>query len=238
MTEHTQKPDDADAAQAAEADTARAQTAEAESAEAQAEAAADAEAQGDDAAEADEAAPQAEDEAGKLKDQLLRAMAEAENTKKRAARDVKEAREYAVTGFARDMLDVADNLSRALGSLDDDTKAQAGPALQTLLEGVELTEKRLASTLERHGVKQVSPEPGEPLDPNRHQAAAQVPADQPKGTIAHVMQPGYVIGERTLRAAMVVVSSGPAEAAKPAGEAAAESEPGKPKDGGGVDVSA
>lgn len=234
MTNETQKPDEADAAQAADAEDAAA--AEAEAAEA---AAADAETDADAPDTAEGEALGAEDEAGKLKDQLLRAMAEVENTKKRAARDVKEAREYAVTGFARDMLDVADNLSRALASLDDETKAQAGPALQTLLEGVELTERRLASTLERHGVKQVSPEPGEPLDPNRHQAAAQVPADQPKGAIAHVMQPGYVIGERTLRAAMVVVSAGPAEGAAPAQESApAKDDEGKPKDGGGVDVSA
>jgi len=225
MTEDTQKPEDAEAAKAGEAET---ETAETEATEADA-----AGGEIDDAG-----APEATDEAGKLKDQLLRALAEMENTKKRAARDVKEAREYAVTGFARDMLDVADNLSRALGSLDDETKAQAGPALQTLLEGVELTERRLASTLERHGVKQVSPEPGDPLDPNRHQAAAQVPADQPKGTIAHVMQPGYVIGERTLRAAMVVVSAGPAEGAKPASETPASNGEDKPKGGGGVDVSA
>ncbi|MFP4518111.1 MAG: nucleotide exchange factor GrpE [Oceanicaulis sp.] len=170
------------------------------------------------------------------KDKLLRAYAEMENTKKRAQRDVKDARDYAVTGFARDMLDVADNLSRALSSIDDDAKNSAGPALQTLLEGVELTEKRLLNTLERHGVKKVEPAPGDPLDPNRHQAAAQVPADQPKGAIAHVMQPGYVIGERTLRAAMVVVSAGPAGGGS-GGEKAPEKTPEPPK-GGGVDVSA
>ncbi|MGJ3231957.1 MAG: nucleotide exchange factor GrpE [Oceanicaulis sp.] len=167
------------------------------------------------------------------KDKLLRAYAEMENTKKRAQRDVKDAREYAVTGFARDMLDVADNLARALSSIDDDAKTSAGPALQTLLEGVEMTERRLVSTLERHGVKKVEPKPGDPLDPNRHQAAAQVPADQPKGAIAHVMQPGYVIGERTLRAAMVVVSAGPANG----GETAPQDKPEPPKSGG-VDVSA
>jgi len=224
MTDDTQKPDEAEAAKAGEAETeaAGSEAPEADARESDAEA----------------EAPAAEDEAGKLRDQLLRALAEVENTKKRAARDVKEAREYAVTGFARDMLDVADNLARALGSLDDETKAQAGPALQTLLEGVELTERRLASTLERHGVKPVNPEPGEPLDPNRHQAAAQVPADQAKGTIAHVMQPGYVIGERILRAATVVVSAGPPQGAKPADAApAADDSDGKPRDGG-VDVSA
>ncbi|XBQ16793.1 MAG: nucleotide exchange factor GrpE [Oceanicaulis sp.] len=194
---------------------------------------ADPEAPVEDAAAAG-AAPDPAEEAGKLRDQLLRALAEVENTKKRAARDVKDAREYAVAGFARDMLDVADNLSRALQSVSDEAKQSAGPALQTLLEGVELTERRLSSALERHGVKKVEPRPGDPLDPNRHQAAAQVPADQPKGAIAHVMQPGYVIGERTLRAAMVVVSAGPAEG----GEKAPQDKPEPPKTGGGVDVSA
>lgn len=184
-------------------------------------------------AEASAEEPGLDAQLAEAKDKLLRAYAEMENTKKRAQRDVKDARDYAVTGFARDMLDVADNLQRALSSIDDDAKKSAGPALQTLLEGVELTERRLASTLERHGVKRVEPKPGDALDPNRHQAAAQVPADQPKGAIAHVMQPGYVIGERTLRAAMVVVSAGPAGGGQPK----PEDKPEPPK-GGGVDVSA
>lgn len=199
----------------------------------------EAETQADDAetpeaeVETETTEPGVEEQLAAAKDQLLRALAEAENTRKRAARDVKDAREYAIAGFARDMLDVADNFARALESLDADARAGAEPAMATLLEGVELTEKRLLSSLERHGVKKIDPAPGDPLDPNRHQAAAQVPADQPKGAIAHVMQPGYVIGERTLRAAMVVVSAGPAqaEAPKPSGE-------GDTKPGDGVDVSA
>ena len=175
-----------------------------------------------------------------LRDQLLRALAEQENTRKRAQRDVKDARDYAVTGFARDMLDVADNLARALAAVSDEARASAGPALANLLEGVELTERRLAATLERHGVKKLSPAPGDPLDPNRHQAAAQVPAPQPKGSIAHVMQPGYVIGERTLRAAMVVVSAGPAEGAAPDSAAAPKPQAnnGTAKPGSGLDVEA
>lgn len=164
-----------------------------------------------------------------LRDRLLRAVADAENTRKRAAREVKETREYAVTGFARDMLDVSDNLSRALGSLDADSRAALPDAVRNFLEGVEMTERRLLTTLERHGVKKIEPEQGDPLDPNRHQAAAQIPAPQPKGAIAHVMQPGFVIGERTLRAAMVVVSAGP-----PEGEAAPEGD----TPGDGVDVKA
>lgn len=172
-----------------------------------------------------------------LRDQLLRALAEQENTRKRAQRDVKDARDYAVTGFARDMLDVADNLARALAAVSDEARASAGPALANLLEGVELTERRLAATLERHGVKKLSPEPGDPLDPNRHQAAAQVPAPQPKGSIAHVMQPGYVIGERTLRAAMVVVSAGPAQgAAQDSAAAKPQANNGAARPGSGLDV--
>ncbi|MEO1039110.1 MAG: nucleotide exchange factor GrpE [Pseudomonadota bacterium] len=181
---------------------------------------------------ADDTPPDLAAELDAMRDRLLRAVADAENTRKRAAREIKDTRDYAVTGFARDMLDVADNLSRALGAVDAEARANAGPALSTLLEGVELTEKRLLSTLERHGVKKLEPEPGETLDPNRHQAAAQVPSDQPKGSIAHLMQPGFVIGERTLRAAMVVVSAGPAEGAPPQGGA------GDAKPGDAVDVSA
>ncbi len=200
----------------------------------------------DDAAAAEAAAEEAEAQIAPeaviegLRDQLLRALAEQENTRKRAQRDVKDARDYAVTGFARDMLDVADNLARALAAVSEEARASAGPALANLLEGVELTERRLAATLERHGVKKLTPEPGDPLDPNRHQAAAQVPAPQPKGSIAHVMQPGYVIGERTLRAAMVVVSAGPAQGATDAGSPTSDTtgaaRPERPD--GGVDVSA
>ncbi|WP_019960415.1 nucleotide exchange factor GrpE [Woodsholea maritima] len=173
-----------------------------------------------DASEADEAQVSSETSPEKsveqlsaelddLRDRLLRAVAEGENTKKRAARDVKDAREYAVTGFARDMLDIADNLSRAIASVDQETRENGSEAMKNLIEGVEMTERRLITTLERHGVKKVEPQIGDALDPNIHQAAAQVPSDQPVGKIAHVMQPGYVIASRTLRAAMVVVSSGP-----------------------------
>ncbi|WP_270374154.1 nucleotide exchange factor GrpE [Marinicauda sp. Alg238-R41] len=177
---------------------------------------------------------QLEAELDDLRNRLLRAAADAENTRKRAQRDVKDTRDYAITGFARDMLDVADNLSRAVAAMPDDARADAPDSVKTLIEGVEMTERRLLSTLERHGVKRIDPEPGDSLDPNRHQAAAQIPADQPKGKIAHVMQPGYIIGERTLRAAMVVVSAGPAE-----GGASSQADGDKPEaPDGGVDVSA
>jgi molecular chaperone GrpE len=160
----------------------------------------------------EEVAPDLQAQVDDLRDRLLRAVADAENTRKRAAREVKETREYAVTGFARDMLDVADSLTRALASLDEAARAELPASVANFFEGVQMTERKLHSTLERHGVKKLEPAEGDPLDPNRHQAAAQIPAPQPKGRIAHVMQPGYVIGERTLRAAMVVVSAGPPEA--------------------------
>ncbi len=169
----------------------------------------------------EEIAPDLQAQVDDLRDRLLRAVADAENTRKRAAREVKETREYAVTGFARDMLDVADSLNRALASLDEAARAELPASVANFLEGVQMTERKLHSTLERHGVKKLEPAEGDPLDPNRHQAAAQIPAPQPKGRIAHVMQPGYVIGERTLRAAMVVVSAGPPEGeAKPENGAA------------------
>lgn len=202
----------------------------------------EAEAQAEDAREAQDAQAADQDDTGKsveqltaelddLRDRLLRAVADAENTRKRAQREIKDTREYAITGFARDMLDIADNLSRAVQAMPKDAREGAPDSVKTLIEGVEMTERRLLSTLERHGVKKVDPEPGEPLDPNRHQAAAQIPADQPKGRIAHVMQPGYVIGERTLRAAMVVVSAGPAEGQGQNKDSGGEG-------GGSVDVSA
>jgi molecular chaperone GrpE len=183
-----------------------------------------------DAEEPEESAPDLQAQVDDLRDRLLRAVADAENTRKRAAREVKETREYAVTGFARDMLDVADSLSRALVSMDEAARAELPSSVANFLEGVQMTERKLHSTLERHGVKKLEPAEGDPLDPNRHQAAAQIPAPQPKGRIAHVMQPGYVIGERTLRAAMVVVSAGP-----PEGETGSED---GPAPGDGLDMKA
>jgi molecular chaperone GrpE len=156
MSNENQTPETEDAELNAEADAAQAADAEAQEAPASEE-------------------PDPAEEISNLKDQLLRALAEMENTKKRAEREVKDTRAYAVTGFARDMLDVADNLSRALQSISDEAKSEAGEALKTLLEGVEMTERRLLSSLERHGVKKVEPAPGDALDPNMHQAAAQIP---------------------------------------------------------------
>ncbi|WP_349370798.1 nucleotide exchange factor GrpE [Salinarimonas sp.] len=164
------------------------------------------------AAHAVEGTPEArlaevEAERDALKDKLLRALADLENVRRRAEREVADARTYAKTNFARDMLTVADNVRRALESLGDAREGMEGPA-KTLVEGIELTERDLLHTLERHGVRKIDPQ-GEKFDPNLHQAMFEIPnPDVPNGTVVQVVQTGYVIGERCLRPAMVGVSKG------------------------------
>jgi len=156
-------------------------------------------------------------ERDELKDRTLRTLAEMENLRRRTEREIADARAYAVTNFARDVLNVADNIHRALESVPADAKAAADGALKGLIDGIELTERDLAKTLERHGVKRVEPE-GQKFDPNRHQAMFEMPnPDVPAGTVVQVVQTGYVIGERVLRPALVgVAKGGPKAAASPA----------------------
>ncbi|KST58787.1 molecular chaperone GrpE [Methylobacterium sp. GXS13] len=156
-------------------------------------------------------------ERDELKDRTLRTLAEMENLRRRTEREIADARAYAVTNFARDVLNVADNIHRALESVPADAKAAADGAFKGLIDGIELTERDLAKTLERHGVKRVEPE-GQKFDPNRHQAMFEVPnPDVPAGTVVQVVQTGYVIGERVLRGALVgVAKGGPKAAASPA----------------------
>lgn len=149
-----------------------------------------------------------EAEKAAMKDQLLRTMAEMENIRKRSERKLAEERTYAVEKFARDLLNVADNLARALSVLSDEAKAELSEAGKSLMAGVELTEKELVMTLSRHGIKAVDSLKGTEFDPNVHQAVAQIPSDQPEGTIAEPFATGWKIGDRTLRAAMVAVSTG------------------------------
>jgi len=158
-----------------------------------------------------------------LKDRALRAAAELENLRRRAARDVQDARAYAIANFARDMLSVSDNLRRALDAVPAEAREAAEAGFKALLEGVEITERGMLSTLERHGVKKLAPQ-GEKFDPNFHQAMFEVPnPDVPANTVVQVVQPGYSIGERVLRPAMVgVAKGGPKQAA---GEAPAEPGP-------------
>jgi molecular chaperone GrpE len=152
------------------------------------------------------------------RDRTLRTLAEMENLRKRTSREVADARAYAITGFARDILDIADNLQRALDAVPAEAKAAADPGLKALIEGVELTERSLVNTLEKNGVKKFDPS-GEKFDPNFQQAMFEVPDPSvPSGTVVQVVQAGYTIGDRVLRPALVGVAKGggkPAPAAAP-----------------------
>lgn len=143
-----------------------------------------------------------------LRDRFVRLAADMDNLRRRTERELKDAKVYGVTAFARDMLGVSDNLRRALDAVPAEMRAAADAGLTTLLEGVEMTERSMLSTLERHGVKKIEPE-GEKFDPNFHQAMFEVPNPAvPNNTVVQVVQAGYTIGDRVLRPAMVGVAKG------------------------------
>lgn len=149
-----------------------------------------------------------EAENAELKDRFIRLAADMENLRRRTDRDVKDARTFAISNFARDILGVADNLQRALLVITPEQRAEAGATLQSLIEGVELTDKEMVATMERHGVTKLDPK-GEKFDPNFHQAMFEMPnPDVPNNTVMEVVQPGFKIGERMLRPAMVGVAKG------------------------------
>lgn len=151
--------------------------------------------------------------AAEFKDKHLRLLAEMENLRRRTEREVTDARQYGIAGFARDVLAVADNMHRALATLDEEVRGAADAKLMSLIEGVELTERELLKALEKNGVKKFTPQ-GEKFDPNLHQAMYEVPnSDVPAGHVAQVIQSGYMIGERMLRPALVGVSKPAAKAA-------------------------
>ena len=148
-----------------------------------------------------------------LKDRVLRTLAEMENLRRRTEREVADAKAYGVTGFARDMLTVVDNLARALEQLPAEARAAADPQIQSVIEGVELTARDLEAVLGRHGVKKLDPK-GQKFDPNFHQAMFEAPDENvPAGTVSQVVQSGWTIGERVLRPAMVGISKGGPKAA-------------------------
>jgi len=152
-------------------------------------------------------------EAADARDRMLRTLAEMENLRKRTTKEVADARLYGITGFARDVLDIADNLQRALDAVPAEDRANADPGLKSLIEGVELTERSLLNALEKHGVKKFDPQ-GQKFDPNFQQAMFEVPDPSvPSGTVVQVVQAGYTIGERVLRPALVGVAKGGAKAA-------------------------
>lgn len=144
-----------------------------------------------------------------LKDQVLRARAETENVRRRADRDRADASAYAVTGFARDMLTVSDNMRRALDAMPDDVAED----MKAFVEGVEMTERELLKTMEKYGIQKVEPEVGEKFDHKFHQAMFEVPTpDHAPGSVMQVVAAGYVIKDRLLRPAMVGVAKGEAKA--------------------------
>jgi molecular chaperone GrpE len=148
-------------------------------------------------------------ESAENKDKLLRTLAEMENLRRRTEREVADSRLYGIANFARDILAVADNMDRSLQALDAELRETANAGVKALLDGVELTERELHKVLEKHGVRKFEPQQGEKFDPNLHQAMFEV-ANQslPTGSVAQVVQAGYMIGERMLRPALVAVSKG------------------------------
>src|ERR1700748_1470301 len=141
-----------------------------------------------------------------LRDQRRRALAEAENIRRRAEKEKAEASQYAITKFARDMLGIADNFSRALAACPPQVRETADAQIKAVLDGVEATDRQLLATLERYGVKPVDTSDGK-FDPNLHQAIAEVPGNgKPPGSIVDVVQAGFMIGDRLLRPAMVTVA--------------------------------
>jgi len=147
-----------------------------------------------------------------LKDQLLRAVAEMENTRRRSERDVAQSRKYGHTGFARDLLSVVENLSRAVEVLPEE-RDHLDDTMKNLVIGVEMISRELANVLERHGITRIMPL-GEKFDPSRHQAMFEVPTDEAEpGHIVQVAQSGWMLHDRLLTPAMVGVAKAPADPA-------------------------
>ena len=141
-----------------------------------------------------------------LKDKVLRTMAEMENLRRRSDKEVADSKVYGISNFAREMLSVADNLHRAIANIPAD--ARNSDAFRSFAEGVELTERDLLSRLARFNVRPIEPE-GKKFDPNLHEVLFEIPDESvPTGTVKQVVETGYTIGDRVLRAAKVGVSRG------------------------------
>jgi molecular chaperone GrpE len=146
------------------------------------------------------------EEAAALKDRLLRLAAEMENLRKRTEREKAEATLYAASNFARDLLNVSDNLGRALQAVSTEERERAGEIERNLIGGVEATERELQNVFQRHGIRKIEAV-GAKFDPNFHQAMFEVPtSEKPPGTVMQELQSGYAVGERCLRPALVGVS--------------------------------
>ena len=161
----------------------------------------------DAAADPAEEIARLEGELAEVNDKLLRALAETENVRRRAGRDREDALKFAIKNFAEGMLSVADNLGRALSSIDADARA-ADPNLENLFVGVDMVQRELTSTFERYGIQPIKAL-GDRFDPMLHEAMFEIEdADTAAGTIAQVLEPGYTLHGRTLRAAKVGVTKG------------------------------
>ena len=144
------------------------------------------------------------DQIAALQQDILYAQAETQNVRRRAEKEVADAHVYAVTKFARDILSIGDNLTRALAAIPATARGDDG--MKGLIAGLEATERELMAVFERHGITRIAAV-GLPLDPNQHQAMVEIPsADAEPGTIVMEMQPGYMLKDRLLRAAMVGVA--------------------------------
>jgi len=144
-----------------------------------------------------------EAEIADLKSKILYAAAEAQNVRRRLEKDAADAKAYAATNFARDMLSVADNLSRAIAGLPE--TARADEVLKPFVTGIEATAREIDGIFQRHQITRIE-SVGQQLDPNRHQAMVEIPSDQAPGTIVQEMQAGYMLKDRLLRPAMVGVA--------------------------------
>jgi molecular chaperone GrpE len=208
-----ERPEDAAAetqdAEAREAEAAESAKADAElAAQREAAAAGDPTGEAAEAASADDRLTALEKQLAETREHMLRAVAEAENTRRRAAREKDEAVKYAAAGFARDILQIADNLDRALAAVSEELKHSSDEA-RTVIEGVEMTRRELVNTFERHGIARIEAL-GEPFDAERHQAMYEVETEEhPPGHVAQEMVPGYLLKDRLLRPAMVGVAKQP-----------------------------
>lgn len=174
-------------------------------------------------------------ENAELKDKLLRSAAEMENLRRRTEREIGDARSYAISSFARDMLTATDNLSRALMVVSEEARANADGTTKSLIEGIEMTEREMFRLLEKNGIQPIEAE-GHKFDPHRHQAMLEIPnIEVPEGTVVQVLQAGFAIGERVLRPALVGVAKGGPKPAKPE---AVSDDADAPEAGEGIDKQA
>ncbi len=148
-----------------------------------------------------------EAEIARLKDHMMRALAETDNIRKRSVKEREDASKYSVTSFAREMIDIADNFQRAMDAVPAEAKA-ADPVLKNLMDGIEATERAMLKSLEKQGIKKIEPI-GEPFNPNFHEVMFEAPVPgKPGGLVIQVIESGYIIHDRLLRAAKVGVSKG------------------------------